>query len=99
MGRQLTKLDEARNTASAWQKTAIDRIAPLLKELASDTTAVIERLNNNPKALNTDEYKDYLGANSDDAAHLASLIADFLDYGRTKRRLERLTDRLELLRE
>ena len=57
---------------------------------------VIQRLNDNPKALGTDEYRNYLEANSDVAAHLASLIADFVDYGRTKERFEGLTDKLEL---
>jgi hypothetical protein len=38
----------------------------------------------------------YLEANADASQHLASLTADFVDYGRTKQRLERLTDKLEL---
>jgi hypothetical protein len=48
MARQLEKLEVARRTASPWQKTAIDRIIPLLHELASNTTGAIEILNNSP---------------------------------------------------
>jgi hypothetical protein len=41
-----------------------------------------------------DEYKDYLEANADYATDLAAMIADFVDYGRTKQRLERLAAKL-----
>jgi hypothetical protein len=39
---RVTKLKDARNVASPWQKTAIDRINPFLDELAGYTTAVTE---------------------------------------------------------
>ncbi len=42
------------------------------------------------------EYKDYIEANADVADKLAGLIADFVDYGNTKNKLERLTAKLEL---
>ena len=95
-GRTLTKLVDARKSASPWQATAIDRIQPLLKEIASDTQSVIEYINKNPKRLATSEYRDYVEANSDDASALAGLIADFVNYGNTKNRLERLASKLEL---
>jgi hypothetical protein len=98
MNRQLTKLEEARSAALPWQRTAIDRIAPLLKEMTLNTTAAIEHLNKNQKErdLRADAYKDYLEANKDASSHLSSLISDFVDYGKTKERLENLTHRLEL---
>ena len=96
--RQAAKLNDLRNTASPSQKTVIDRIIPFLNELEGYTSAVIDRLNENPKRLNTPEYKDYLEANADYSADLATMIADFVDYGRTKERLERLTDKLEVPR-
>jgi len=96
VGRTVTKLDEARATASPWQATAIDRIKPLLKEIASNTDSVIQYLNKNPKRLSMNEYKDYIEANSDEAAQLAELIADFVSYGNNKNRMERLANKLEL---
>lgn len=45
LGRQATKLKGARNAASPWQKTAIDRISPFLDELSGYTAAVIEHIN------------------------------------------------------
>ena len=96
LGRQAAKLKDAKNTASPWQKTAIDRINPFLDELEGYTSAVIEHIKKHPKLLTTPEYKDYLEANADYAGDLAAMVGDFVDYGRTKQRFQSLTDRLEL---
>jgi hypothetical protein len=95
-GRQLKKLEDARATASPWQATAIDRIGPLLRQLASDTSAVIERINSSHGRIHTGDYQEYLEANADSADQLAQLISDFVNYGRTKDRQERPTNRLEI---
>lgn len=95
LGRQVAKLKDARSSASPWQKTAIDRIDPFLDELGGYTSAVIEHLKGDPKRTPA-EYKDYLEANADYASDLAAMIADFVDYGRTKERLERSTTKLEI---
>jgi len=96
VGRQLAKLEDARATASPWQQTAIDRIRPLLKELASNTETIINYLNKNPNRLQTSEYRDFLEANADASAQLNTLISNFVDYGKTKQRLEKLRDKLEI---
>jgi len=93
--RQAGKLKDARNAASPWQKTAIDRITPFLDELEGYTSAVIEHINEHPKMLSTPEYKDYLEANADYAGDLAAMIGDFVVSGRTKQRFQALTNRLE----
>jgi N-acyl-D-aspartate/D-glutamate deacylase len=95
-GKTLAKLEEVRGTASPWQAIAIDRIKPVLKEIAANTTAVINYLNKHPKRLHTAEYKDYLEANADYSSKLAELVANFVDYGNAKDRLDRLTAKLEL---
>jgi len=95
LGRQVTKLNEAKSAASPWQRTAIDRIQPFLDELGGYTSAVIDHLNGTPRH-NIAEYKDYLEANADYATDLAAMIADFVNYGNTKQRLERLTTKLEI---
>lgn len=96
VGKTLAKLEELRDGASPWQQTAIDRIRPLLKEIASNTETVIQFINQNPKRLFTTEYKDYLEANADNADRLSRLVADFVDYGNTKNRLEKLASKLEI---
>jgi hypothetical protein len=94
--KQEAKLKDARTEAAPWQKTAIDRIVPYLDELEGYTSAVIERLTDQPNRLFTDEYKDFLAANADYATDLAAMIGDFVDYGKTRDRLERLGNKLEI---
>jgi len=96
LSKQVVKLKAERKDASPWQKEAIDRIDPFLGEMVGYTEAVIEHINAHPKLLGTAEYKDYLEANVDYASDLASMITDFVDYGRTKERLQHLTDKLEV---
>jgi hypothetical protein len=93
--RQTAKLKEARSAGSPWQQTAIDRITPFLDELGGYTYAVIEHINGEVKHTPA-EYKDYLQANADYATDLAAMIGDFVDFGRSKDRMERLADKLEI---
>ncbi|MBZ5674757.1 MAG: hypothetical protein LAP61_10965 [Acidobacteriia bacterium] len=93
--RQTAKLKEARSAGSPWQQTAIDRITPFLDELGGYTYAVIEHLNGDVKHTPA-EYKDYLQANADYATDLAAMIADFVDFGRSKDRMQHLADKLEI---
>jgi hypothetical protein len=95
--RQTAKLKEARSTGSPWQQTAIDRISPFLDELGGYTYAVIEHINGETKHTPA-EYKDYLEANADYATDLAAMIGDFVDFGKTKDRMQRLGDKLEIRR-
>lgn len=91
------KLNDSRGQAAAWQVVAIDRIIPFMKEIADDTTRAIEYLNKNQaKPLTTGDYRDYIEANADTSRELASMIADFVDYGNSKSRYESLRQKLEL---
>ena len=96
--KQEAKLKEARDGASPWQKTAIDRVVPYLDELEGYTFAVIDRISEKPSRLFDAEYKDFLEANADYSTDLAAMIADFVDYGKTRDRLERLGNKLEIPR-
>jgi len=97
-GKLLAKMTDLRSSGTPWQQQAIDQITPLLKELATNTTATIDHLKANRSRLNTPEYRDYVIANYDVATELTALISDFVDYGRTKARLENLTNKLEIER-
>src|SRR5579863_5972647 len=89
LGKQVAKLKAAEDGASPWQKTAIDRIYPFLDELAGYTSAVIDQIKGDQKR-NPADYKDYLEANRDYATDLAAMIANFVDYGNGKERIDRL---------
>jgi hypothetical protein len=93
----LTKLKNEEEMASAWQKMAIERIHPLLKELVTNTTAVIDHLNKDRgRNLNSQEHKDMLKMNAELSSELSSVINDFVDYGKTKNRFYELRQKLEV---
>ncbi len=96
VGKVLAQMNEARPGASRWQQESIDRIGPMLKELASNTESIIEHLNKNPKHLFDPNYTEYLTSNADLAAELSALIVDFVDYGNTKEKFEGLQKKLEV---
>ena len=95
LARQTEKLKAARDSASPWQKIAINRITPFLDELGGYTTAAIEHINGDRKHTLAD-YRDYLEANADYATDLAAMIGNFVDYGEAKDRRERLGAKLEI---
>ncbi len=95
LGKQVDRLKAARNEASPWQKAAIDRVTPYLDELGGYTEAIIDHLNGENRR-DFREYKDFLEANADYSSDLAAMIGEFVDYGNTKTRLERLGAKLEI---
>jgi hypothetical protein len=95
MGRIVAKLLQEREEASPWQQQAIDRMVPMLKEIAANTTAAIEHLNQNPERPTTPDYVEYLEQNADTSHELADLISAVNQYGRERTKLERLQDKIE----
>jgi hypothetical protein len=96
MGKKLAELESVKGEASPWQVSAIERIQPFLRELAGNTTLAINYINKGPTNYKTGEYKEYLEANADVANELFSLISDFVNYGNSKNRMERLGIKLEV---
>jgi hypothetical protein len=98
-GELLSKLENEKGAASPWQQQAIERITPMLKELASNTESTIDHLNQKPKLLHTGPYKEYVEANYEVASSLEELISDYVDYGKSKARSEELASKLEVPKE
>jgi len=97
LGKTVSKLNQARNTGSAWQQTAIDRANPILRELAANVQATIEHLNKDrTHPLQTTEHKDYLKANAELSTKMADLVSDFVTYGELKAKFERISQKLEV---
>jgi hypothetical protein len=96
MGRELSKLDQLRETASSWQEDAISKMRPLLQELATNTTIVIDELNRDQEHFNTNAYRQYLAANADRADELSKLLVEFVNHGKAKHKFERLGDTLDV---
>jgi hypothetical protein len=67
MARLVDKLTEARASGSDLQEQAVDRILPLVKELAANTTTAINYLNQNKSRPITEPYSEYLQDNAETA--------------------------------
>src|SRR2546426_4714998 len=85
-----TLFRSARDSASSWQQQAIDRMMPLMKELASNTTAAINHLKEQPTRPTSGSYAEYLKQNSETARELSDMISSFIQYGQTRAKLGRL---------
>lgn len=97
VGETVSKLNKARSTASSWQKTAIDRVNPVLRELAANVEATIDHFNKDRgRPLQTSEHKEYLSTNAELATRMSALVSDFVDYGETKEKFEKLSQKLEI---
>jgi ATP-dependent Zn protease len=96
MGQELAKLDKLKDTASPWQSDAIAKLHPLMLQLASNTTIVIDELNEDHQHFNTSTYKKFVAANADEAGELSKMLADFVSYGKTKHKFEKLGSRIDI---
>jgi hypothetical protein len=84
-GSILADLHKARDGAESWQQDAINRITPLLQEMASNTEAIIKHLNEKKQTW-VPKYEGYLKSNVELANDLSKLIADSIDYDAAKAR-------------
>jgi len=95
-GKLLAKLKDASSEASAWQRTAIGRIEPLLRELAANTERTIHHLNENSNRVHFPAFRDYARTNYELATQLETLIRNFVAYGESKDKFENLERTLEV---
>jgi hypothetical protein len=95
-GKLLAQMKEAETTGSPWQQTAIKQIEPFLRELADNTTATIEHLNNNREKIHFQEFKDYVRVHYELSTELEALIRDFVNYGEAKEKAEHLSVKREI---
>ena len=96
VGELTSKMNDARHGGSPWQQQAIDRINPLLQELASNVGATINHLSEHQSLVHSTHYREYVQTNHQQATNLASLISDYVEYGKTKDRMEALSKDLEV---
>ena len=95
LGELVTKMKNARATATPWQQESISQVTPLLKELAASVTATIEHLNDKNHLANP-LYLDYAAANADYASDISQLILDELAYCEAKHKADHLLTQIEV---
>lgn len=96
MGKIVQKLEASRDSASPWQRQAIDRMVPLMKDLAANTSAAINHLNQERSRPMSGEYADYLRQNAQTSRELSDMISSFVQYDQTRAKLDKLEQRLEV---
>ena len=95
LAQDVQKLTAVRDKASPWQQQAIDRMLPMMKELAANTTAAINHLQDLQRRPVSPEYANYLRQNSETSKQLADLISSVVQYDQTRAKLEKLEQKLE----
>ncbi|HEY4045275.1 MAG TPA: hypothetical protein VGM27_00290 [Acidobacteriaceae bacterium] len=90
----IQKLQAERDKASPWQQQTIDRVIPLLRELATNTTNAINHLNQNQIRPVSGNYPTWLHENAETAHELVTMISNTIEYGRTRNRLQKLEEDL-----
>ena len=96
VGETVNQLNAARSGAAPWQKVAINRVNPLMSELALNVQATIGHLKMNRDRLQASDYTDYLTTTSELTTKMAALVADFVDYAEAKAKLGKLSRKLEI---
>lgn len=96
LGRLTDRLAAERSSAAPWQQQAIDRMLPILRELASNTTAAINHLNQNKTRPTSASYTEYLKENAEAAHQLSEMVSSFVQYGEASAKLEKLEQKLEV---
>jgi hypothetical protein len=92
----INKLTAARSSGSELQEQAVDRILPLLKELAANTTAAINYLNQNKTRPPAEPYTQYLKENAETAHQLAATVSSLFEYEKTMNKMGELKNKLEI---
>lgn len=96
LGEVVQQLNEARPEGLPWQQTAIDRINPLMHEVAMQLTATIEHLSEHQSEVRMKPYQDYTRATYEVNSRAARVISDIVEYGRAQSKAEALEHQLEL---
>ena len=89
-------MNNAEAEASPWQQQSINRVTPLLTELAASVTTTIKHLSDNQNRLMHPPYPDYAAANAAYASDVAQLVSDYVGYGDAKHKSEDLAEKLEV---
>ena len=87
-GQLAAQLKKSRAGAEVWHQIAIDRLTPLLEELASNVEEMIKHINKQTNMADP-AYISYLKQNEDLATELAKLISDTVEYDKTKGEMQK----------
>jgi hypothetical protein len=96
MGKLLQQMHDIKSEGSPWQQDAINRIDPLLRQMADQLTATIEHGNEYPNRIHMMKFKNYVRACADLANQTERLISDIVTYDKAQAKAQMLEQKLEL---
>lgn len=93
MGRDMKALSAEESALPPWEREAIDRTLPLLKDSASNAERAIAYLNaNQTHAWAGTQYRDYAERIYDDSRSMARTLGDYLKMARLRREERQLNE-------
>ncbi|MDE3200508.1 MAG: hypothetical protein KGN79_06250 [Acidobacteriota bacterium] len=95
LGKLIHQLQSSRIDASRWQKESIDRVVPLLQDVANDTTDQIEYLNKHESSFYAPRFHKWANQNAKLSHEFAGMVTDIVQYGKDRAELARLRDNLD----
>jgi len=96
MGKLLQQMHDRKSEGSPWQQDAINRIDPLLRQMADQLTATIEHGNEYPNRVHMMKFKNYVRACAEMASQTERLISDIVAYDKAQAKAQMLEQKLEL---
>jgi len=90
------KLSSMRGEGSPWQQEAIDRVDPLLKEMAEHLNTTIAHFKDNKHRVNMPPFHEYVKANREYMGRTSGLISSFVEYGESRAKANGLEASLDL---
>lgn len=92
----MNKLSAMRDQGSRWQQDAIDRVDPLLKEMADHLNTTIAHFKDNKQRVKMPAFHDYVKANQEYMSRTSELISSFVEYGESRAKADGLEASLDL---
>jgi predicted alpha/beta hydrolase family esterase len=92
-GENLARLEMIKADSAPWQQQAITQLIPITQQLASDTEAAINHLNENPQYLFAPTYTQSLQAIAGGASDLKDRVNGFLSVAAIDRKADQLHEK------
>ena len=94
MGREISSLNAESGSLAPWEKQAIDKVEPLLRETAGNVQKAIEDFNQNRNDLWRADYRNSLADARQESAQIAKSLKDYLKYAKAHDQEQQLSGSL-----
>jgi hypothetical protein len=95
MGQEIAGLEARRESLEPWEREAVDKVLPLLKEAAASTQSAIEYYNENRNRLWSPEYRALTEKISHDSDQIARTLKNYLKYEKVREEEQQLQSTIE----